>query len=295
MKDEVASPSEFSAPSDSPVLSGISPAVEVGRRLYAAREAARLSQAELASRLRLGERQVVALETGNLAALPGKTFARGFVRNYALAVALDPQPLLAMLEQAPGLTAPTLDLPKPIRVTMPLQGQTAQKRDRLIITLGIALFVMAVVIYFFAPQHLELKLASEAPENIPIAPVAHEASIPEPVPVAPAPAEEEHAPDTHDALPAITAAFPVSASSPPAQDNGNLRLEFQGTSWVEITDKNEQRLHSHLHEANSSHELTITPPVTIVIGRASGVRLYYQGEPRPLQPNSNDVATVKLQ
>ncbi|MDR1850146.1 MAG: DUF4115 domain-containing protein, partial [Zoogloeaceae bacterium] len=74
----------------------------------------------------------------------------------------------------------------------------------------------------------------------------------------------------------------------------NLLLEFLDESWVEITNQNEEKVHSRLHEAFSSQELRITPPVTIVIGRASSVRLYYKGNPVPLKPSSNDVAVVRL-
>ncbi|MDR0233554.1 MAG: DUF4115 domain-containing protein, partial [Zoogloeaceae bacterium] len=106
---------------------------------------------------------------------------------------------------------------------------------------------------------------------------------PAPAAAAPAPAAAAPAP----------AAVPVPAAAP--NPNNNLRMEFQDESWVEITGPNEQRLHSHLHPANSTHELNIRPPVSIVIGRATGVRLYYQGSLIPLRPNSNNVALVKLQ
>jgi hypothetical protein len=33
----------------------------------------------------------------------------------------------------------------------------------------------------------------------------------------------------------------------------------------------------------------------MVIGRASGVRIYYQDALVPLQPNNNDVALIRLQ
>jgi len=276
--------------SNPPLPADISVAVEVGRRLASAREAAELSQHELAGRLRLGERQIVALEAGNLAALPGKTFVRGFVRNYALAVTLDPQPLLALLEQAPELAAPTLELPKTIRVAMPPMGQSAQKRDRLIVAFGAFLLLVAIAIYFFAPPNLNFSLQPSQSESFSVLPVERETMLLEPVSAEQAPQIQEN-----EAMPVTPAASPLPVVSSPAQGNTNLRLDFHGESWVEIIGANEQKLHSRLHPANSSYELKVAPPVTLVIGRASGVSLYFQGKQITLQPSSSDVAQVKLQ
>ncbi|MCL2075357.1 MAG: helix-turn-helix domain-containing protein [Betaproteobacteria bacterium] len=275
MMGEANQPSELF---DTPDLSGVSAVLEVGKRLYAAREAAHLSQDELAGRLRLGKRQIVALETGDLSALPGKTFVRGFVRNYANAVGIDPQPLLSLLDQVPALAPPTLSLPEPTRIALPTQEQIAQKWDKLIMLLGVVLVTAAVAAYFFAPEYLEQRAIKPFAKSTSVLSAEHEALILEPE-------AAEETPVSGDDLPVAT--------SPAIQSVHNLRLEFQAESWVEIS-KNELTLHSRLHEANSIHELTITPPVDIIIGRASGVRLYYQGEPRPLQANRNDVALVRL-
>ncbi len=85
-----------------------------GRRLAAERQRLGLSLGELASRLRLHPKQVAAIEAENLDALPGGTFLRGFVRNYAKELKLDPAPLLDDLQRrsAPppvvGVTCSTL-------------------------------------------------------------------------------------------------------------------------------------------------------------------------------------------
>lgn len=71
------------------------PGEGMGQRLRAAREAAKLSVEDVAAQLRLSARQVSALEAEGFEQLPGRTFVRGFVRNYARLVHLDPEPLLA--------------------------------------------------------------------------------------------------------------------------------------------------------------------------------------------------------
>src|SRR5262249_35967010 len=81
-----------------------------GARLRAAREQAGLSLDQVAQQLKLAPRQVRALEEESFDELPGRTFSRGFMRNYARLLNLDAQDLLAQLPetvQAP-VDAPSL-------------------------------------------------------------------------------------------------------------------------------------------------------------------------------------------
>jgi len=82
-----------------------------GAKLRAAREAAGLSIDAVAHQLKLAPRQVTALEEDDWQRLPGRTFARGFARNYARFVHLDPDAVLALLpgsDTAPALSHPAL-------------------------------------------------------------------------------------------------------------------------------------------------------------------------------------------
>src|SRR6266516_1091100 len=82
-----------------------------GARLKAEREAAGLSLDQVAQQLKLAPRQVRALEDEDFGKLPGRTFARGFVRNYARLLNLDGDNLLSMLPDAahaPALGSPAL-------------------------------------------------------------------------------------------------------------------------------------------------------------------------------------------
>ncbi len=65
------------------------PLDSVGVRLRRAREAAGLSRADLAATTKIPERHLSAIEEGNFAALPARTYAVGFSRSYARAVGLD--------------------------------------------------------------------------------------------------------------------------------------------------------------------------------------------------------------
>ncbi|MET0203175.1 MAG: helix-turn-helix domain-containing protein [Casimicrobiaceae bacterium] len=73
------------------------PAASVGTWLRVAREAAGLSGDAVAQQLKLHPRQVRAIEEDDFARLPGRTFVRGFVRNYARLVNLDADAVVAAL------------------------------------------------------------------------------------------------------------------------------------------------------------------------------------------------------
>jgi transcriptional regulator with XRE-family HTH domain len=60
-----------------------------GARLARAREAMGLSIADVAMQTRIRDRHLLALETGDFAALPGRTYIVGFARSYARVVGLN--------------------------------------------------------------------------------------------------------------------------------------------------------------------------------------------------------------
>ena len=66
-----------------------------GGRLRRAREAQGLSRADIAQRTRIPERHLAAIEQGDFAALPARTYAVGFARTYARAVGLPEGDLIA--------------------------------------------------------------------------------------------------------------------------------------------------------------------------------------------------------
>ena len=88
----------------------------LGATLAAERERQGLSRADAAQRLHMSPSQVEALERGDYQSLPKGTFLRGFVRNYAKVLGLEPDSVLAMLasgaprEAAPRIVVPTQNI-----------------------------------------------------------------------------------------------------------------------------------------------------------------------------------------
>lgn len=129
-------------------------APSVGNQLKAAREAKQMSVGDIAIALKLTSRQVEALENGNWQGLPGQTFIRGFVRNYARLLQLDSAPLMSQLDTVLEVPQQRLSLPGQNRqVAMPQVGRTA-RRDYLMALSGLLLVAIAVAIYFLLPAGL---------------------------------------------------------------------------------------------------------------------------------------------
>ena len=110
-------------------ISGLSGSAEptptVPERLYAARErkGVDLYRAERDTKIRA--RYLGALERGDYKALPGAVYTKGFLRNYALYLGLDPDDVLLQWRSERGEikdAAPAIVAPKPIAA--PRQGLT---------------------------------------------------------------------------------------------------------------------------------------------------------------------------
>lgn len=73
---------------------------EIGQTLQRARVASGMSIEDVARETRVPRLSLEAIEAGDRDALPATVFARGFVRSYAIAVGVAPEPLLEQLSMA---------------------------------------------------------------------------------------------------------------------------------------------------------------------------------------------------
>lgn len=299
------------ASAETAAVEGGGPKPSVGERLRAAREAMGLDTATVAATLKLSGRQIDALESGDWSRLPGNTFIRGFVRNYARVVRLDPGELVADLD-APLPMATQLDLPQTTTAVLPQPGN-AQKRDYATVLAGIVLVAIAVVAYYVVPPDFwqsrpqgTAPVIAAAPAPAPAfpppgaagdpampPPAVNEAATPVVPPNAPVPAVEPAAPPTATATatPSTADASPVAAAS-----GKGLKLVFSQPSWVEVRDRSGQIIFSELNPAGSAREIDGQPPFSLVVGNATHVSVRYRGREIVLQPRSrDDVARVTVE
>jgi cytoskeletal protein RodZ len=141
-----------------------------GERLRAAREASGMSLEQVAAETRIPQRHLVLIEAGDFAALPARTYAIGFSKNFAKAVGLDEEEIGEDVRgELAGLDAPTS------RIATFEPGDPARVPGGNILWVAIgAVALLLVVGYFsynslFAPQ---AELPSLLPEEQPTPPAA---------------------------------------------------------------------------------------------------------------------------
>lgn len=96
-------PSEPPEPAPAAEAAAAPQKLTAGALLRQAREAAGLSAADVANKLKFSLKQIESVEADNYAALGGKTFVRGLLRTYAKLLDCDAAPVLAALD---GSTLP---------------------------------------------------------------------------------------------------------------------------------------------------------------------------------------------
>lgn len=271
----------------------------VGAQLRRAREARGMTVEGVGAAIKLAARQVEAIEADAYAELMNPTYARGFIRNYAALIGLDPQALLAQLDQQQVRATPQLVEQADVGVAMPVQFP---RRKWLLPLFALSVpVVVAIALYMWsefwtAPPGEQVQVEQEA-----VMPPPDAVAEPETEPATPsADAQSADAVATEAtlaaALPEASPPPAESASASPVTGQRQLAFTFAADSWVEIRDAEDRIILSELNRAGSSRTVGAVFPVSLVIGNAKSVRLSVDGTPHDLTPATKvDVARLRLE
>ena len=232
------------------------------------REARGWTMAEVAQRLHINEAQVRALEGGRYEALPGAAFARGFLKNYALLLGLDPAPLLASYDASSG----GVGVRPTERVLPDSEGPMLDYSWR---TIGVSLLALLILVLLAWWIWEGRGPAEPASSMAPAASVAGKAVTGVPA-QAPAPAVIRSAP----AAAARSAAVVVAStgSSPPLPAAADLVFQFSGNCWVQVKDATGKVLLAELGRAGAQAQVSGgVPPYQVLVGNVKGVVITYHG------------------
>jgi cytoskeleton protein RodZ len=284
-----------------------------GARLSEARQAQNLATADVARRLKLSVGQVEALEAGRFQDLPGPIFVRGFIRNYAKLVKLDPDELLQAA--ADSLPQAALRPEMPPSQNIPFPGPTARRWPRFAVVIAVIVGLLAIYEFFY--NEPPTTVATGSAEDARPAPPPAKARQPaqaakpplpkvgaEPQADQPAAHEEATAPIARHAAPAPPATAPAAIAPPVVvsrqerpvdPDEREVRFVFDEESWVEVRDRNDRVIFYQLNASGTVRRVSGLPPLTIVVGNAHGVRMTYAGQPIDLARHTKiDVARLTL-
>jgi len=257
-----------------------------GAELKSAREALGLTVSEVAHQLKLAPRQVEALEAGRFEALPGGTFVRGMLRNYARLLKLEPEPLLEHLSgrfEAPDANRLAA------RYSQPVPFSDSARRSTFVY-LGLSLAVLTLgggVAYQWYREHkAPVPLAAATKRTAP----KSETKRIEPVAQAQVTAKVNAATQPPPPPPAVEKVAAIGATPivvDKRRGGGNrLVIRCEEEAWIEVKDANDRMLVSSLNPAGTERVVRSRGPLTLVIGNARHVQVTHNDKPLDLAPNT---------
>ena len=272
-----------------------------GRMLVEARERLGLSVADVARQLRLSQRQIEALEADDYAKLPAKTFLRGFIRNYAKLLQIDPEPLLAGCQdvqpQDQAIVVPMSRIEfGGKRRFLPFSDHPRKPWPKFVVAIAVAVLLLSWAGYELThwqqkPGSEPAKAAAEAMMALPL-PQAETVAPPS----APPAAKQQEGEAVPLPLPAAAPAQAPAPESAPVVGGKRLDFTFDGDSWVEVRDKSGKIVFSQLNPKGSQQSVQGLPPLYLVVGNATHVKLSYNDKPVDLTPHTKvDVARLTLE
>ena len=270
----------------------------VGHILRKARTARGMSIDDVSRQLRLSVQQVEAIEKEDYEKLPGRTFLRGFIRNYANLLQLNSVPLLQMLPESTPVKSTYERTPLSKKQISFVSNRQNPGGNRLIII--IVLLVIILGIYYFSDRdywnknsinsvtsatnvttdkasvEIQLPLSSPIKDNLNTQSgkiteintqiIFHKNSI---------------EPNTKTEL--LTIPIENKSDSQEIQQSsamlsngmGNLHFRFTADSWVKIVDGNDVTILEQIRKGGSEQTITGKRPLSIVLGNVAGVNLTY--------------------
>ena len=234
------------------------PAELPGQYLSRARAARGLSVADIAQTLKFSERQIEALERDDYQLLSGATFIRGFIRNYARILKIDPVPLIAMLEAGAPLAAVEVVAPDNMGDAVPRAFM--QRYARLG---GVAVVVLAIsaVAYLWLPGFLNKEvIVTRTPQPAPGAGTIVDGGV--------------------------EMAAPTVFTAPAA--NSQLVVDFDDRSWIEIKDATENVVLTGEFPGGFHQDIVGHAPFQLWIGNAAAVRVRQGNHAIDLLPHTRE-------
>lgn len=238
---------------------------EIGKTLHETRERLGLTLDEIARMTRIRKARLEALERGELDSMPSQAQARGFLRNYADTLGLDPDALLAKLGTGQTSSRQARD-----RGTASRSKETAGRGrsvSELLVSTLVALGVIAVLVWgggrIFASLSASAGTATiEAAASLE---AVTETASPEPTNVPPPGG-------VSIALPTVVSPTPTLILN--VLDRVNLRIVAETDSFVEVIVDDVQAYRGRM-QAGDEQSFTGDRAISVTTGNAGGLRIFF--------------------
>jgi cytoskeleton protein RodZ len=256
---------------------------DIGAKLKQERLGQGLTLEGIAQSTRIPARFLEAIEADNFSHIPGLIFIRNFVKQYALALKLDPDPLLAELPKQDEASIP---LPDP-----PARPRSSYHRDRAMRSLAtsFAWIALAGGAGYAAYVHFNHTLRTPATDIA--AGARSDPASDTPVDAPPEVTAPAAAPDS---APQQENDKPAPIPLPPAQALAvQVSMTAHQASWVQITADGKPAFTGTL-QSNETKQIAATEQVKILTGNAGGLTISLNGKTLdPIGP-SGQIRSLKL-
>ncbi len=273
-----------------------------GKILQDARVRQHLSVEQVAQMLHLSAHQVGALENDEFDKLPGPTYVRGYLRNYAQALGLSAEDVVAAYARLNG-TQPTISLS---RLTPEPEVTTRDALVKVATFLVAGILILLAIVWWQgrhnAPVAGESRVGSDRIAKATVNPTAPPSAA---EPTANAEREAQtgesffggvkavdvlgagyvaNTQSTYDSATGGAAAFKQESFEPTsiAAESGPAGIELvvraREASWTDIRDARHNKLLYGVLPAGRTVTVTGTPPFRVFVGNPDGVDLEYKGE-----------------
>lgn len=249
----------------------------IGAKLRQERASRGLSIADIAHYTRIPSRHLEAIENDDFSELPGLVFTRNFVRQYALALNLDPDPLLAEL---PRQDESTVQLPNP-----PERKRSSYQQDRRVRSVISSLIwivvaggagMLAYVHYNgsgkMTPHQVE---ASSAPDQS--------------APASGGPPASARQTEQPSAAVSSSGATPAAEKVAPV----NVVLTAHAPAWIEVTADGKTAFVGTL-QTDETRNISAAEQVKVVTGNAGALTVSLNGKTLESLGPVGQVRTVRL-
>jgi cytoskeleton protein RodZ len=244
----------------------------IGDTLRVAREEQGRTLEDAARTLRVRTDYLRALEDERFDVFGGDIYAKGFLRNYAAELGLDPQPLLDTYRREVSHDD--------VHATQLVGGVASPKAPRSAPPPWIAWILVAVVILAVL-AFIGGALGGRSPEV-----ATDEPAGPPPSPAPSEPAEEDADPEAED-----EAEEEPEEEAEPEFDGIELLLAFEEASWTQVTIDGTVVFEQTV-PAGETHPFEGEREVTVRYGNAGGVRVQLNGEDLGAPGSRGQVVTV---
>lgn len=270
----------------------------LGDRLREARTAKGFTLDDLQSITKIQKRYLSGIENEDYSMMPGSFYVRAFIKQYAEAVGLDPDEMLALYkdtsasttseEEKGQITTPTLTRKKGIKVN----NQLNEMLPKIIVALFI--IVIIVIAWYLTQKQASNNPITDVETEQP--PVTMENSktdtgngeqnqSDEPKvedPIVEEPVEEEEPEVPQQTLVFESASGETSTYGLTGAEEFQIEIRLTGGSWIGIRDNNgkEWMTPARIMQTGDviQHDLTATDNVRIRVGRPMSTEIYVNGE-----------------